>query len=196
MKSRAASATPRKDEATGTWWFVVDGGTGPDGNRRQVKRRGFRTKKAAQEALDKVRREVTTKTYVAPAQQTLAEYLEKWLDGLTTRLRPSTVDGYRRCMKYVIPVLGGRRLDHVTPKDLDQLYAALLTSGLRQRTGGLSVRTVRYVHTVLQKALSDAVRKGDLARNVATMADHRGQRTRSHQRWRGGDPTSCGRSSL
>jgi len=170
MTTRNASAAPQKDP-NGTWRFIVDLGRGPDGRRLQARRRGFPTKKAAQEALDKVRRDVTTKTYVAPAQQTLAEYLEKWLDGLTTRLRPSTVDGYRRNMKYVIPVLGGRRLDHVTPKDLDQLYAALLTSGLRQREGGLSARSVRYVHVILQKALSDAVRKGDLARNVATMAD-------------------------
>ena len=171
MTDRNATAAPRKDPATDTWWFVVDCGVGPDGKRRQAKRRGFPTKKAAREALDKVRRDVTTRVYVAPATQTLTEYLEKWLDGLTTRLRPSTVDGYRRCMKYVTPVLGGRRLDHVTPKDLDQLYAALLTSGLRQREGGLCSRTVRYVHTVLQKALSDAVRKGELARNVAMMAD-------------------------
>ena len=171
MTDRNSSAAPRKDPKNGTWFFIVDLGRGPDGRRQQAKRRGFPTKKLAQEALDKVRRDVTTKVYVAPAQQTLAEYLEKWLDGLTTRLRPSTVDGYRRCMKYVTPVLGGRRLDHVTPKDLDQLYAALLTSGLRQRKVGLSPRTVRYVHVVLQKALGDAVRKGELARNVATMAD-------------------------
>jgi len=168
---RNTTAAPRKDPKTGTWWFVVDCGVGPDGKRRQAKRRGFPTKKLAQEELDKLRRDVTTKTYVAPAEQTLAEYLEKWLEGLTTRLRPSTVDGYRRCMKYVTPALGGRRLDHPTPKDLDQLYAELLKSGLRQRQGGLSPRSVRYVHVVLQKALSDAVRKGDLARNVATLAD-------------------------
>jgi len=126
VTDRNSSAAPRKDPKNGTWFFIVDLGRGPDGRRQQAKRRGFPTKKLAQEALDKVRRDVTTKVYVAPAQQTLAEYLEKWLDGLTTRLRPSTVDGYRRCMKYVTPVLGGRRLDHVTPKDLDQLYAAAM----------------------------------------------------------------------
>jgi integrase len=46
----------------------------------------------------------------------------------------------------------------------------LLASGLRLREGGLSPRSVRYVHVVLQKALGDAVRKGELARNVATTA--------------------------
>jgi integrase len=168
---RNATAAPQKDPKTGTWLFVVDLGRGADGRRRQVKRRGFPTKKAAQAALDQVRHANQTKTYVPPAKRTLAEYLDGWLEGLpTSGLRPSTVDGYRRCLQYVAPVLGGRRLDHVTAMDLDRLYSDLLASGLRRREGGLRPRSVRYVHTVLRKALGDAVRKGELARNVATMA--------------------------
>lgn len=172
MTERNATAAPQKDPKTGTWLFVVDLGRGADGKRRQVKRRGFTTKKAAQAALDQVRHANQTKTYVPPAKRTLGEYLETWLEGLpTSGLRPSTVDGYRRCLLYVTPALGGRRLDHVTAGDLDRLYSELLKSGLRLREGGLSPRSVRYVHTVVQKALGDAVRKGELARNVATMAD-------------------------
>jgi integrase len=171
MTERNATAAPQKDPKTGTWLFVVDLGRGADGRRRQVKRCGFPTKKAAQESLNQIRHANQTKTYVPPAKRTLGEYLDGWLEGLpTSGLRPSTVDGYRRCLLYVTPVLGGRRLDHVTAGDLDRLYSDLLTSGLRQRQGGLSPRSVRYVHTVLQKALGDAVRKGELARNVATMA--------------------------
>ena len=172
MTKRAASATPRKDESTGRWWFVVDANTGPDGERRQVKRRGFKTKKAAQEALDDLRGRARTNSYVAPARQTVKEYLNQWVAGLpSTGLRPSTVDSYKRCLDYVIPELGGRRLDGLTPMDLDRLYATLLVSGRRQAPhGGLSGRSVRYVHTVLSRALSDAVRKGQLARNVALAA--------------------------
>ena len=102
------------------------------------------TKKAAQEALDKVRRDVTTLVYVPPAKRTLGEYLDKLVEGLpTSGLRPSTVDGYRRRLLYVTPVLGSRRLDHVTANDLDRRYSNLLASGLRQREGGLSPRSVR-----------------------------------------------------
>ena len=36
---------------------------------------------------------------------------------------------------------------------------------------GLSVATVRQVHTVLSSALSDAARKGTVTRNVARTAD-------------------------
>lgn len=48
---------------------------------------------------------------------------------------------------------------------------SLLESGKRQSEGGLSPRSVRYVHGVLRKALADAVRKDTLARNVADLAD-------------------------
>ena len=50
------NAGPRKDEKAETWGFVFDLGAGPDGKRRQAHRRGFPTKKAAQEVLDEERR--------------------------------------------------------------------------------------------------------------------------------------------
>jgi integrase len=100
------------------------------------------------------------------------DYIEQWVAGLpTTGLRPSTIDGYRRNMDYVIPVLGARRLDSITPLDLDQFYAQLLVSGRRRKPGPLSKRTVFYIHSVLHRALSDAVKKGILSRNVADHAN-------------------------
>jgi integrase len=169
--SRNSAAVPRKDPKAGTWFFVVDVGSDPDGKRRQVFRRGFSTKKQAQEELDDVRRQGRTNRYVAPARLTVKEYLEQWVAGLpTTGLRPSTIDGYRRNMDYVIPVLGGRRLDSITALDLDPLYSQLLVSGRRQKPGPLSKRSVFYIHSVLHRALSDAVKKGILSRNVADQA--------------------------
>ena len=169
MTKRAASAGPRKDERTGTWWFVCDVGAGPDGRRHQARRRGFPTKKAAQAEINRLRHSVDERTFVPPARRTLDEYLSGWLAGLpTTGLRPSTIDGYRRCLLYVTPVLGRRQLDQLTAGDFDRLYSDLLASGRRERQGGLSPRSVRYVHVVIQKALGDAVRKHELARNVAT----------------------------
>ena len=170
MTKRAASAEPKK-APNGTWGFVVDGGVDEDGNRQQVRRKGFKTKREAQEALDGVRGKARTASYVAPAKLSVKEYLMAWIAGLpATGLRASTVDGYRRNVLYVTSRLGGRRLDSLTPQDLNQLYAELLATGRRQKTGGLSARSVRYVHVVIHKALSDALDAGTLARNVAEKA--------------------------
>jgi integrase len=55
---------------------------------------------------------------------------------------------------------------------LNALYAALLDSGRRnQAGGGLSPRSVRYVHTIVHRMLKDAVRWGRLSRNAADAAD-------------------------
>jgi integrase len=167
MSNRNAAAAPKRDES-GRWYFVADVGPGPDGRRRQVKKRGFATKKEAQQALDSVRQAGATASYVPPARATLAEYLDAWLAGLpATGLRPSTVDSYRRQARHITDTLGGRRVDQITALDLDALYAQLLADGRRTGPGGLSPRTVRYIHTILSKALSDGVRKDVLARNVA-----------------------------
>jgi integrase len=63
-------------------------------------------------------------------------------------------------------------LQKLTPEHLDTFYAELLSSGRRNgKGGGLSVKTVRNMHTMLHKALADAARKGTILRNVAAVAD-------------------------
>jgi predicted Zn-dependent protease len=55
---------------------------------------------------------------------------------------------------------------------LNTLYAALLADGRKDHAGGgLSPRSVRYIHTIIHRALKDAVRWGRLARNPADAAD-------------------------
>jgi integrase len=82
------------------------------------------------------------------------------------------VASYRRNLRvHVVPRLGGIRLQALTPMHLDKMYAELLARGnMRTEGTALSARTVRYVHTVLKKALSDATRKGLLMRNPSDAA--------------------------
>jgi integrase len=112
--------------------------------------------------------------YRAPERITLATYLtERWLPTKHAQLRPSTYDSYRRNIeRHVLPSLGARPLQRLVPEDLDSMYASLLANGrLNGAGGGLSPKTVRYIHGILRKALADAQRKGTVARNVAELAD-------------------------
>lgn len=167
-----SDAGPRKDEKSGTWWFVVDLGPGPTGRRRQAKRRGFATKKAAQEALDEVRVTARDGTFVRPGRITVAAYLEQWLESMVTAgTRRSTVTSYRRNIRlHVVPHVGGRQLQALGALDLDRAYATLSRSGNRKTGGGLSARSVLYVHSIIHHALADATRKGVVPRNVADAA--------------------------
>jgi len=112
--------------------------------------------------------------YRAPEKQTLGDYLTaKWLPAQRSQLRASTYHSYERTIDlHVVPTLGKVEMSRLAPEDLDALYAKLLEGGRRNKRGGaLSPASVRYVHRVLRKALGDAVRKGSLARNPASLAD-------------------------
>lgn len=112
--------------------------------------------------------------YRAPDKISLGDYLvERWLPIKRSQLRQSTFNSYEgNILNHVVPGIGAIQLQRLTPEDLDDFYARLLVEGkLNGEGGGLSVKTVRYIHGILRKALADAHRKGSVQRNVADLAD-------------------------
>jgi integrase len=61
-------------------------------------------------------------------------------------------------------------LRHIRAEHLERLYADLLEHGRARGPGGLDAKTVHEIHTVLHRALGDAVRRGILIRNPAELA--------------------------
>jgi integrase len=157
-----------------TWAFTVDVGTRPDGRRRQRRRMGFESKRDAERALRELLHKIDTERFVDRTSLTLADYLrDEWLPAVCPpNLRESTWQSYQGELgRHVIPHLGGVKLQKLNAVHLNRLYAQLLADGRTDGKGGLSPRTVRYIHTVIRKALSDAVRWGRIERNVADLAD-------------------------
>jgi integrase len=152
------------------WYFVVDIAP-PGAKRRQVRRRGFPTKEAAQTALDELLGNVRGGTYVEPSRDTFGRYLRVWLDGLASKgRRPTTIDGYWRKLRYVFDdAIADIPLQVVSAADLDALYSRLATSG-GHNGAALSLRTVRHVHQVIGTALTSAERQDLIARNPARRA--------------------------
>ena len=160
------------------WYFWVELERGPDGKRRQKSVGGFPTRRAAEDALEELRGEVRRGEYVERSPVTLTAFLtDEWLPARRAVIRATTWDHYRRIVEaYVAPTIGARPLSDLSPGHLNALYADLLQGGRRQLKRGspakpLSARSVRHVHTMLHKALNDAVRWGHLARNPADRAD-------------------------
>jgi integrase len=155
-------------------YYVATHGTNPStGRRQQHSHGGYRTKREAQRALTHVLASIDDGTFVNPSRRVLGDYLmEEWLPAKATRLRPSTMLSYTRTVEtHILPELGRLPMQQLTVPMLDGLYRKLLTEGRLSGRGGLSPRSVRYVHTILRQALADAVRKGYLTRNVADFAD-------------------------
>jgi hypothetical protein len=127
------------------------------GKQKQKWHSGFRTKRDADRALAEILTRLDQGTYVEPTKQTLAAYLDEWLAAVEPTLRPSTFATYRTMVeRHIKPNLGSLPLQNVTAARLNALYAALLRSGRKDGKGGLSSSSVRYLHAVVRKALSDA----------------------------------------
>jgi integrase len=135
------------------WLYMLDLPVGPDGRRRQQKRKGFLDEAAARKAEDKARCEYGRVELAADG--TVAAELTRWLDERELDLESTSLDNYRDVLRcYVFPHLGNRQLYTVDKQAIHGLYKTLLRNG-GKRSAGLSPTTVRLVHRVLTKALRD-----------------------------------------
>ncbi|MFQ5523355.1 MAG: tyrosine-type recombinase/integrase [Acidimicrobiia bacterium] len=150
-------------------WYVATHYKDAAGRRRQKSHGGFRTKAEARQRLNAVLADMATGRYVSPSKDTFGQFLSnRWLPAVKASLRPSTYDSYARNIRvHVLPRLGSLRLQELSTVHLQTLYSELLESGRATGEGGLSPRTVRYIHRTLKKALSDAVAWGLISVNPA-----------------------------
>jgi integrase len=154
-----------------TWTVVVDIGRDPTTRkRRQTSRGGFKTRRDAARWLTQTLGQVDQGGYVTPTRELTGEYLVEWLAGIRSSVRPNTWESYERMVRrHLIPRVGHLYLHQLGPGHLSAMYTNLHANGRLDGGGGLSPRTVQYLHVLLSKALSDAVSEGRLPRNVATL---------------------------
>jgi len=144
--------------------------TRQDDSKSVVLKRGYLTRAAAGKALREQLSALDVGNHVAPNKVTVGVHLTTWVDGL--RLAPSTVASYRKNVRlHVTPHIGALRLEQLTGTRLTKLYHQLEQSGRVDGKGGLSARTVRYIHTIVHAGLGAAVRDGLLVVNPADRAD-------------------------
>ena len=155
-----------------TWSVVIDRGRDESGRRQQKWLSGFRTKREAEQALADALTKLAGGNFVEPSRQTLSDFLREWLLAVKSAVRPGTWTGYRMNLeRHVMPRIGSTRLAKLSAAQLNSLYAELMDEGRCDGSGGLSTRTIRYVHAILHRALRDAVRWGKLGRNPADLAE-------------------------
>jgi integrase len=152
------------------WSFVVDLGPDPaTGRRRQARRSGFPTKKAADAALRALATASDNGTAVARNRTNVSGFLIEWLETMRPRIRETTWVSYEMAVNRITRQIGAVPLQALTPLQVESLYATLLASG---GAGGrpLAPKTVRNCHIVLRRALADAERLGLVSRNPAAAA--------------------------
>lgn len=120
-----------------------------------------RTVKEALAAQAQATADATRGGVVDPSQETLGQYLTRWLTGKEKTRSPRSQELQADLLRrYIQPALGDKRLQKVTPADLRRLFDDLTARDLGHSTQ-------RQVHQFLHCALRDAVRIELLPRNVA-----------------------------
>ncbi|WP_405365699.1 tyrosine-type recombinase/integrase [Kitasatospora sp. NBC_00039] len=139
---------------------VKDDGT-PDRRHVTAKTRAEVTKKVRQ--LEKDRDAGTVRK---PGQQwTVKTWLTQWItDIVPDTVAENTYLGYEVAVRvHLIPGLGAHKLVKLEPEHLERLYKKMKANGKR---GG----TAHQAHRTIRVALAEAIRRGHLTVNVASIA--------------------------
>jgi hypothetical protein len=105
------------------------------------------TKREAQVECARLISELQGGNYLEPSKTTIAQFFDRWLDHIRSRISQRTHERYSEIVrKNIIPTLGAVLLTKLRPAQISEAYARALASGRRDGKGGLAPTTVVYMH--------------------------------------------------
>lgn len=152
----------------GYWVGGVELPPGPDGKRR-VKRVVAKNRNTVLEKLRKLKKDVAAGAVPTGPSITVEKWFTYWITDILphTKTVPSTRKQYKDSVRlYVLPTLGAKKLDKLTPADIRGLYTHL------QKT--VSSRAALKAHQVLNLGIKAAIREEVLIANVLNRVDKPG----------------------
>lgn len=139
------------------------------GKHRYIARTVHGTKREAQRALAALVAECDEFVPRSTKGATVATLLHEWLEHARPGFSPRTVVVTHEMIENaIIPNLGGVLVAKLTPVDIDRFYDRLRTVGGPR--GPYAPATIRRIHGVLRRALSQGVRWGWIRQNPAVDA--------------------------
>jgi integrase len=159
-----------RERSPGHWAIVIEIRDPATGKRRRKWHSFAGNKRGAQSECARLISEVKSSAYVEASKETLAAFLDRWLEDARTRVTLKTHERYAQiCHKNINPLLGAIPLAKLKPEHISEAYGKALASGRRDGEGALSPRTVRQMHAIVKSALAQAVKWEILARNPAAV---------------------------
>jgi integrase len=160
----------------GNTWTAHIHWTDLHGTPQQHKRGGFPTRQEAVRYRTQFLADLHTGKRRGHSKIKLGDFLvQQWLPKRRDELKASTYASYESTIKaYVLPLIGGIRMDTVTPLRLEDYYRTLMNTGAKGkklRAGqGLSAKTIQNIATILNRAYRDAIRWELASTNPVTVS--------------------------
>lgn len=147
----SGSVYQRKD---GRWVGTVDAGWTERGTRRRVSVTAETEPEAKRRLRAKIRELEGGGTTTVSTRATVRSWSEEWLPIVERTLRPQSYISARASVRrWIVPAIGQRKFDELTPGDVRAVLDA-------QRAVGLSSSTQRRTHSVLMQLLKAAAAEG------------------------------------
>jgi integrase len=159
-----------RQRSRGSWELRYSLGTDPGTGKRRM---GTATvkgdRRAAEKELRRLLRTLDDGSHVDPTRMTVRQWLVAWLAAVREEVSPKTHERYSEITEnFLVPALGNLPVAKLAPSHIQQIYNEWATGGRRDgKAGGLSPRTRRHMHRILNSALARAVEQQVLARNPA-----------------------------
>jgi integrase len=156
-----------------SWELKFDIGRDETTGRRITQFHSFKgTKKEAKFKLAELIASVGKGSYVSRSHLTVAEHvaarITQWQQRPKKPITAKTAERYSELLaNQIVPHLGGKAVQKLTPADIERWQTTLNVSGRRDGKGGVSARTIHHAHRLLSHALKDAMRHDLVVRNVA-----------------------------
>lgn len=149
-------------KSDGRWVGTLTVGYDEEGKQRRRVVYG-KTQREARQKLDEIRHQHTSGT-LGDTRETVAQYLDRWLDVKARSIRPRTAEIYADLIRlHIRPRIGRVRLDRLKPLQVQQIV-----NGIADDVG---VSTANKARRVLYGALKQAVKWQLIPRNVVEAVD-------------------------
>ncbi len=148
---------------TVTWGYVIYIGRDQDGKRKQIFKSGFPRKGDADDALRIKLNEKSQGDLVKPDPTTFAAFIQEWFREHAERnCTPKTTERYKQLSAYILPHIGGTKLQDLTALQLERVFNQLKDSGGWNRKAKarrpLGAKTIAHIAGLVRVALNTAIR--------------------------------------
>lgn len=124
-----------------------------------------KTQKEVREKLQEISVDINNGIYREPSKMTVGQWLDTWQSTYLEDVKPRTKEIYTSAIRlHLKPALGAVQLEALDAPTIQQFYNALGKPS-KMREQGLSPKTVKSLHGILHRALSQAVKLGYLRYN-------------------------------
>ncbi|MCM3675019.1 site-specific integrase [Peribacillus simplex] len=141
-----------QNKKTGKWDFVFNSGIDSlTGKRKQIRRRGFDSKRDANDELTRLKAEVLENEFLDLTKMNYCEYMEEWFQERKSRLQISTFEIHSIFYRNVInPRLGHLKLQKIAPIHIQKFVNDLVNET------SYSEHTIHLIYRIVSASLKKA----------------------------------------